>query len=138
MILEIKNDSLNVSFSVDFVENMSQLYRSVMEVIVQKVKDESKHFSYSGFAKVMNDKAHSVKGWRFTISDPVCSNSNQTERNVAKREEKRASKKQHKKALKAAKRNIANGNRNRLGAQERYVNAKKRPQLNPILKAMIS
>lgn len=138
MELEVQNDALNIKFSVQYEDNMSLMFRRIDDVLNTMKVDESKRFSASSFKKVMRDETESVKGWRFTIANQVQSRVNETDRKVAKRDEERAARKAHKKAEKMAKKNVQNGNRKRLGAQERYVQKHKRPQLNPILSAMIN
>lgn len=117
MIHEFKNDALQKVVSIPMVygEPVTGTYRKFLAEV-----GEGNAMSPSSFRRLITDPDVTlVKGWRYAMVNAAAAAAAATERRVQQRAERRDTRKKHKKAEKAAKRNLANGNRNRLGAQER-------------------
>lgn len=74
-------------------------------------------FSSSSLRRMIRESVR-VKGWDFAIENPATVRAQISERQAAKRDEKRRDKKFNKVAEKNARRSLKNGNRKHLGAQK--------------------
>ena len=139
MKLELRNDELGVKFSIDLTEKKTKMFDNVQSQFQEFEVPKHKQFSYASFKRLFDDVANSVKGWIMVTVNPKASMVSTRERNIATRDQKRKEQKAHKLAVKAAKKNVANGNRNRLGAQKRAKKAKdnQTKQIKPNMLASI-
>jgi len=95
---------------------------SLVEVYscLEKFFDDNKvvnTFSSSSLRRMLKDSVQ-VKGWDFSIENPVTTRVQISERQAIKRDERRRDKKFQKLAEKNASRSLKNGNRKHLGAQQ--------------------
>lgn len=142
MKLVFKNDTIQKEFSIDILDKKTKMFNNVLAEFEHYGVHVDDQFSYSSFKRLIDDSSASVKGWTVTTVNPTASMVSTRNRNVSVREQERADRKAQKRAERAAKRNVANGNRNRLGAQRRYKQekeAKKSKMIKPsILSSVIS
>lgn len=130
MKLVFKNDTIQKEFSIDILDKKTKMFNNVLAEFEHYGVHIDDQFSYSSFKRLIDDSSASVKGWTVTTVNPTASMVSTRNRNVSVREQERADRKAQKRAERAAKRNVANGNRNRLGSQKRYKQAKEAKALN--------
>lgn len=138
MKLVFKNDTIQKEFSIDILDKKTKMFNNILAEFEHYGVHVDNQFSYSSFKRLIDDSSASVKGWTVTTVNPTASMISSRNRNISVREQERADRKAQKRAERAAKRNVANGNRNRLGAQKRYKQEKEAKKSKMVKRSILS